>query len=412
MNYSYKISPMMERTTAPKYFNDTVLAGRNQGYIDFAISLEGNMRTYPNICVPISAMIDYYNTKELSFSFQFSPEKADYIQHTSFHNPKEIELFIGSPELNFPLDKVWKFSSSEGVNALATAYINTIRESDQLGQGVLGGIEWCINETMDNVLQHSLAPYGFVMGQLQKESKKLLLCIFDWGIGIYNSLKPSKHNPSTPLDAITMALQERVTRDDQIGQGNGMWGLSQIIKENSGVVRISSCGAVYSYNNNVVKTIESGYVNFGRDQGSTFIDFQLDYSIPINISRALGGNEPLDLWLEDRELNNGEYLITVSELAHGTGTRQSAIKLRNLVLNVYHEKRQKIILDFEGVNVISSSFSDELIGKIISEYGFMFFINSFEVRNVSSTSIGIINRSIEQRMAQKYYDHEIKDTED
>ena len=101
---------------------------------------------------------------------------------------------------------------------------------------------------------------------------------------------------------------------------------------------------------------------------------------------------------------NGGYLLSVSELAHGTGTRQSAIKLRNLILNSYFETKQRVIIDFTGVNLISSSFADELIGKIISEYGFMFFINTFQIIGASSINIRIINRSIEQRMAQKYYE--------
>lgn len=411
MEHTHTIKLYIDTVTAPKYLNTEILKASGDGLHNFKIDLHGDS-SYPNICVPAAATIDFYKTRGMNFDFVIEQERSNYIQLTKFYAPQVVEEYIGRHEMSYPLDRVWRFSSSEGVHALVNAFIMAIRSSDEIEQGVLSGIEWCINETMDNVLQHSSAPYGFIMGQLHKEAKKLLICIFDWGIGIYNSLRNSKHNPAKPLDAITLALQERVTRDEKIGQGNGMWGLSEIIKENQGVFKISSSGASYIYNNGSINTTESKELNFGSQHGSTLIDFQLDYKKPIDIGKALGGYEPLDLWLEDRELENGEYKISVLELALGTGTRQSAVKLRNLILNIYHEKHEKIIIDFAGVNLISSSFADELIGKIISEYGFMFFVSTFQIVGVSGINAKVINRSIEQRMAQKYYDPNIEETSD
>lgn len=71
-----------------------------------------------------------------------------------------------------------------------------------------------------------------------------------------------------------------------------------------------------------------------------------------------------------------------------------------------------MILDFDGINVVSSSFADELIGKIVAERGFMYFMHYFEMKNVSSFNMGVINRSVEQRMAQKYYDNQMPDIDD
>ena len=361
LSYYYEIQPFMEKISTPKYLNKQILIGQNKGYSNFRINLTKAERTYPNICVPIAGAIDFYRTRRVNFDFVVEEKKNSYLQHTSFHTPLIVEDLIGKRELSSPLDKVWRFSTSEGVCKLVDAYVSAIRESDEVAKGVLDSLEWCINETMDNVLQHSSAPYGFVMGQIQKETKRLSICIFDWGRGIYNTLKESKHKPTKALDAITLALQERVTRDEKIGQGNGMWGLSEVIKGNNGFVRVSSSGASYTYSNEEVTTIANGEMNFGDQQGSTFVDFQLDYRKAIDFEKALGGYEPVNLWLEERELDNGEYQIVVSEQAHGTGTRQSAMKLRNSILNIFHEKHQRITLDFSGVNLVSSSFADELL---------------------------------------------------
>ena len=97
--------------------------------------------------------------------------------------------------------------------------------------------------------------------------------------------------------------------------------------------------------------------------------------------------------------DNGDIIVSVANQSHGTGTRKAAEKLRTLVLNI----KKKVVLDFTGVNLISSSYADELIGKIISQYGFSFFISHFSMTNLSSTNAFILNRSVQQRMAQNYY---------
>ena len=85
--------------------------------------------------------------------------------------------------------------------------------------------------------------------------------------------------------------------------------------------------------------------------------------------------------------------------------------MRNMVTNLLKEKHN-VILDFDGVNFISSSYADELIGKLIASIGFIQFINHVKLKNISSYSVPIINRSVSQRMAQTYYDNTIPDVTD
>ena len=269
-------------------------------------------------------------------------------------------------------------------------------------------MEWCLNETMDNVLQHSCAEYGYIMGQLHKSNQRFSVCIFDTGIGIYNSLKHSRYSPPTPLDAITLALQEKITRDENIGQGNGLWGLSQLISDAHGIIKVCSCGARYERDQEgIISTLKQGDFNLGEENGTTLIDFQLDYSREIDVAKALNGHQLVDLWLEDREADNGDIIISVADQSHGTGTRKAAEKLRTLVLNITLSEKKKVVLDFSGVNLISSSYADELVGKIISQYGFSFFISRFEIVNLSATDATILNHSVQLRMAQSYYNEPV-----
>ena len=399
-----KIQLKADRSSAVKTLNDYILYGRNKGCTDFEIVFKDD-GAFSNACVPIAGVINYY--KKIGCNFKISFPYESYISNTFLDSPLSINENISNDKIKNPFNKVWFFESDTEINNLINSYIFSIRQSDIVGDGVLRSIEWCLCEVMDNIIQHSNAEYGYIMGQIHHNTKRLNFCIFDTGIGIYNSLKSSKYNPATPLDAITIALQENVTRDNNIGQGNGLWGLSNIINLSKGSLMISSGGATYINDCGKTNTIKCGHFNLGK-YGTTTVDFQLDYSKDINISKALsnGDYQPVDLWLENLESDNDEniVIINVLEMSNGTGTRKSAEKLRNLTLNIIKNDKKIIVLDFSEVNIVSSSFADELIGKIIKEIGFLAFNQVYRIINVESSIAAIINRSVEQRMAQNFFD--------
>lgn len=408
----FNISLSLDRHTAVKALNDQILAGIRQGYNAFNISVK-KTATYSNVCAPVAGILDYYKRQGCIFTLYYEESPYIYASHTQIDAPKVAEDFINTVELNYPFDKVWIYSSTEGVNALVNSYIKALRQQAVLEDGVIRSLDWCLNESMDNVLQHSSCDHGYVMAQFHALSKQFSVCVFDTGVGIYNTLKSSKHNPSTPLDAITMAMQERVTRDERIGQGNGLWGLSKLISEGNGIIRICSAGASYLKQLQQESTIATGYFNLGKQHGTTLVDFQLNCNNEINITKALNGYEGLvDYWVENLENNNGDIELSVAEHSSGTGTRKAAEKFRNLILNLVVTDQKKVVLDFSGVNIVSSSYADELIGKIISQYGFMFFVSKIEIKNLSSFNVSVVNRSVGQRLAQTYYDKEIKDIND
>ena len=109
------------------------------------------------------------------------------------------------------------------------------------------------------------------MAQIYKQTKAFTFCVFDAGIGLYNSLKDSRYHPEQPIDAITLALQEKVTRDDHIGQGNGLWGLSSIVSESNGVMIISSGGAVYRCFKTETTTKKEGGFTIDKKHGTACI---------------------------------------------------------------------------------------------------------------------------------------------
>jgi len=58
------------------------------------------------------------------------------------------------------------------------------------------------------------------------------------------------------------------------------------------------------------------------------------------------------------------------------------------------------VVDFADINIVSSSFADEFIGKIYVSIGPLQFSNKIILKNMNETIAAIVNRAILQRVAQ------------
>ena len=67
-------------------------------------------------------------------------------------------------------------------------------------------------------------------------------------------------------------------------------------------------------------------------------------------------------------------------------------------MNRYENTKKPIKIDFEGVRMISSSFADEFIGKIVVRYGIVDFSRMITMLNMDETITQIINKAVEKRM--------------
>lgn len=78
------------------------------------------------------------------------------------------------------------------------------------------------------------------------------------------------------------------------------------------------------------------------------------------------------------------------------GSRQGGKRIRGTIENLLNFAHS-IILDFDGVGVISSSFADEVFGRLFVDMGPRAFMTRIEMRNVDPTVEGLIDRAIVQR---------------
>ena len=370
---------------------------RNSENKNLILNFKNVSGAFPNVSVPIAGIIENMILKGFCFEFYYL---TDYLKKLSIKSPLRVQE---NKELakKTSLDKIWKFESAEDIYLLINSFVDELSQIIVCEKGVLEGFEWSINEVLDNVLQHSSKSFGYVMGQVHPKTKHFVFCVYDTGQGIYNSLLSSSvHKPNSPVEALKLAVKEGVTRDKKIGQGNGLWGLHQIVSENIGILNITSNSACYNLTNNKFKT----YGNIPQlifDNGC-IVDFQIDYGKEISISKALGGYQPINTKVETLEDDFGKIVIYLHDKDSGVGTRKSGEKIRNELINIYKQSGNNITLDFANINIISSSFADELMGKLVTEFGFYGFNNIFKLKNMNSNVQSIVQRSVAQRMMESF----------
>jgi len=137
----------------------------------------------------------------------------------------------------------------------------------------------------------------------------------------------------------------------------------------------------------------------------TLVVAEIDFSVPDLLQEALKFNgrmhEPTDyveLHYEDAEAHR--VIFKVADEANSFGSRVAGRPLRNRLSNLARMCHpQQVIIDFSNVALVSSSFADELIGKLFVEFGPIEFMTRFRLVNVSATVQQLIDRAISQRVA-------------
>lgn len=352
---------------------------------------------YPSVLVPLAGLIDKLKGDGISTTIQ-------NFNHLWYENPFESELFSHKSSKSI-LNAIWRFNDENSYQYIDSLF-EELEKSDTFPKGVLKLCEWSLNEVIDNVLIHSGVSDGFIMAQLHRKTKHIAFCVFDTGIGIQRSFNEgNKYRPTSQTDAIELAIQEGVTSNNLKGQGNGLFGLHSLVKHGDGRLTITSGDGCYHYTGQQPKTFQN-LASYRKRNCHTCVDFVIDYSKELSIEKVLTFNsidyKPVNLRLERMENERGDILFNLKDLGEGTGTRPAAQKLKNRILNILNEEPRNIILDFKDVEVISSSYADELIAKLLVSLGLFQFNQLIHLRNLDYDLQTILQRSVIQRFITAY----------
>ena len=135
----------------------------------------------------------------------------------------------------------------------------------------------------------------------------------------------------------------------------------------------------------------------------TLVVARISYAKPLALEEALkfGGksHEPIDhITIAYEENEEGALLFPLARESKGFGSRAAGLPVRQKLKNLLRIcAGKRIVIDFSDVPIISSSFADEVFGKLFAELGPLGFMRVIEFQRVDTTIQGLIDRSIEQR---------------
>lgn len=294
-----------------------------------------------------------------------------------------------------------KFSTAEDQQATVNRLIEALLSSTTgLSRQEFQAIEWVLNEITDNVLNHAQSNIGGLvqLSVLERVQRVVELVVADPGIGIPESLRSTRPNLSD-LDSIDMAIREGVTRDTTVGQGNGLFGTFQICDKSGGRLRIDSGHGSLTYSADAGVHLRNEYVPFE----GTVIDAQVGLGVQgaFGLALAFGGrtHTPVDLIESRYESETGpQILFVLSQETTSFGSRIAARPVRTKLKNLLEMcPGQRVQVDFQGVRIVSSSFADEVFGRLFVELGPISFMGRLEFVGLDQTVRLLIDRAISQR---------------
>ena len=157
--------------------------------------------------------------------------RLDIFRHLDFDSYEEH--FARHPEAG-RFTPILLIEDADSVMAASNAICDLVLSQFDNAREFLPAMEWSVYEIVDNIRLHSETPApGAIVAQYYPKRNRLDIAICDTGRGIFESLSQSQKLWSHG-DAITKALQRGVTRDPDVGQGNGLAGSLEIVKRNSG----------------------------------------------------------------------------------------------------------------------------------------------------------------------------------
>jgi hypothetical protein len=353
---------------------------------------------FPNTCVPIAAISQHYKAMGLSISTTDMPSRVE--STGVFHPFEATPQALADPHR--VMNRVWVYFDTNEATCLTDAIVRHLETAIPMERGVQESLNLCLYEIVDNVFEHSEQSSGYFMATMMTSTKRLAVAIGDAGIGALNSFKNSGHHPHDDFDALTLAVQAGVTSTGDAPRGNGLYTLQRTVEVNNGRLELrSGTGQLLITERGPTGGDFASQPMISRDLRGFFVDWQLDLSTPVRMEDVYADLPavPVNHLLEAIENDYDEYVVAIRHHDAGLGTRKAATELRNSLQNKLSLGAPKLVLDFEGVAVVSASFADEVIGKLAEQYGVIGFMRTFELRNMTPTVEQLLNRAISRRVA-------------
>jgi anti-sigma regulatory factor (Ser/Thr protein kinase) len=263
----------------------------------------------------------------------------------------------------------------------------------------LAALEWAINEITDNVLNHASSPIGGIV-QLTTKSKSNIVefVVCDAGVGIPKTLREAHANLTSDVDALDRAIREGVTRNKTTNMGNGLFGSFRLAQLSDGYFSIYSGYALLEF------TRKRGIQVFRQTipYSGTAVVCGISTAKPDILSEALsfrGERYTPSHSYVDKLVEEGNTLIKLKDESKSFGSRDAARPVRIKLENLLAASSGQIDINLDAVALISSSFADEVFGKLFVQLGAIGFMTRIKVTGGTTIVKQLIDRAIAQRVA-------------
>ena len=256
----------------------------------------------------------------------------------------------------------------------------------------LPALEWAVNEVSDNVHIHAQgATPAYACAQFYPRRHRLDVAVVDAGRGLRASLAESFEVPDDGT-AIDLAMQRGVTRSLEVGQGNGLAGARQIAQVNRGGFSIWTGTHRHRENKDGAKP-----PRIIPTWAGTGVRLTLDTRRPVDLRQTFIEGTSLSFVDALAERLEDDGLDIAASCSH-FGARPPATRLRRKVRTLLESMEEPLTLDFSGVPTASSSFLDELLGRLVDELGATAFHQRVRVAGANEAVARRANVVISQRM--------------
>lgn len=287
---------------------------------------------------------------------------------------------------------------NEVINHLLEKLLETI---PNFSRTAFSAVEWALNEITDNVLNHSQSKVGGLLqlSMINPARQMVELTVSDAGIGVPASLREARPEIIDDADALMRSVESGVTRNERDFQGNGLYGTMEMCRVAKGKFSLNAGNGAFILNGGV-STAKNENIPFT----GTTVDANINFSDPSLLEKALSINgrihRPVDyIEMQYEQVNSDDINFKLDEHAYSFRSRLAGQPVRTKISNIIQScPGQRIIIDLHGIPVISSSFADEVFGKLFKELGPMQYIQTIQLINLNATVMALIDRAIIQRM--------------
>jgi anti-sigma regulatory factor (Ser/Thr protein kinase) len=231
---------------------------------------------YPDYALLLLCTLKYIDSSlcKISGNILISKESqiASYLTRMRFFEILDIPLTY---DFNITHEKssvqIQKYTSENQLDVLKKI-LTVLKEKSDMDEDVYTSLDYCFNEVLDNVLNHSEQNEGWVVAQYFGNLNSIRLMVADSGIGIYQSLH-KKYNYSEE-EALSNCVVEGISNGK--GQGHGLYATSSFIRLNKGWM------SIISGNKRLNITEEKAHIKDIAHWKGTCIYLRINTNVPVD----------------------------------------------------------------------------------------------------------------------------------